>query len=213
MQLGWAVGLCKSPAALSGCRRNPNHPLMVILSSTANEPRNALCYLPDSRTRDSVRSSGASSLPRSGGPESRNAVHLLFMADWHIFLGRLALAFTRISVARRLRSNAVCILTSSRSQMSAANPGRAGRGWAGPRCSDSHSSAAGRPACGSWAARHHRQAANGIRVAGLSETLCQRLRVSARRFARPAGHNPRRELTQNWIETGARTLYCSSRTK
>jgi hypothetical protein len=32
--------------------------------------------------------------------------------------------------------------------------------------------------------------------------LCQRLRASARRFTRPAGHNPRRKRTQNWIETG-----------
>lgn len=32
--------------------------------------------------------------------------------------------------------------------------------------------------------------------------LCQRLRARARRFTRPAGHNPCRKRTQNWIETG-----------
>ncbi|MER8912168.1 hypothetical protein NKH99_32235, partial [Mesorhizobium sp. M0854] len=32
----------------------------------------------------------------------------------------------------------------------------------------------------------------------------------ARRFTRPAGHNPRRKRTQNWIETGGNvTQTCS----
>jgi len=43
--------------------------------------------------------------------------------------------------------------------------------------------------------RHHLQSAMVARAA-----LHQRLRASARRFTRPAGHNPRRERTQNWIE-------------
>lgn len=47
--------------------------------------------------------------------------------------------------------------------------------------------------------RHNPQSATVARAAP-----CQRLRASARRFTRPAGHNPRRKRTHNWIETGGK---------